>query len=207
MTRSTMLNSGLNGSSSVAAPGASPVVASLAESLGRAREVAETRRANAARLSQGVAAAKEIASQPVVTALGTSGAVAVLPPGWSGVPLVNELRAPIYSSYALQNTRAGHPLEGVALRVERVTGLQAPFRQLWLSGQTEQGYHGLVGVATAAVPVPGTGVELMGGGRGGAVAFVQTSSACWAIHVSAPEATWRSRRDDILELMSALVLP
>ena len=145
--------------------------------------------------------------EPVVAELGTSGAAVVLSPGWDGPSTANELRAPTYSSYAVTNASPEHPLVGVSLRVERVIGLQEPFRRRWLNGQTTQGYHGLQGVGAAAVPLPGVGIELAGRGRGGAVAFVQTGTAYWAVHVSAPEATWRTRRAEVIGLMRALVLP
>ena len=145
--------------------------------------------------------------KPVYAELGTSGALAVLPPGWDGPSTVNELRAPSYSSYELTNTRPGHPLLGTTLHLERVTGLQEPFRRLWLNGQTTQGYHGLDGVAAAEVPLPGVAIELAGRGRGGVLALVQTRTAYWAVHVSAPKAVWAARRAELVALLQALQLP
>ena len=182
-------------------------IAHLGESLDQARDLARSRREAAERIARAAEEARRQASQPVYAELGTSGALAVLPPGWDGPSTANELRAPSYSSYELTNTRPGHPLLGTTLHLERVTGLQEPFRRLWLNGQTPQGYHGLEGVAAAEVPLPGVAIELAGRGRGGVLALVQTRTAYWAVHVSAPEAVWASRRAELVALLQALQLP
>lgn len=138
---------------------------------------------------------------------GATGVTVTLPVGWDGPVEVEEARLPGYAHYAFSNEAAGHPLYGAVVRVERLFALSPHHMQRWQTGAVPYGYHGLRPVGPLALPVAGLGLEVRGGGRGGAVAFVRRGAAHWAVHVSAPEAVWETHRDRLLPLVAAVVLP
>ena len=125
--------------------------------------------------------------------------------GWDGPATV--AATPAGAVYRFQNDAAGHPLQGVVLRVERVDGLNALFRERWSRGLTTSGYAGMTPVGPAAAPLPGFGVEVAGDGRGGAVVFVQRGASSWAVGVSAPAAQWARQRAEVLAVLADVALP
>ncbi len=143
---------------------------------------------------------------PTVYAFGITGASVTLPAGWDREPSVAEDALPEYAVYTVANDVDGHPLAGVVLRVERVTGLNPLLRERWLHGQTMTGYHGTGPVGPAEVP-EGFGVEIAGRGVGGVVAFVQRGPVLWAVSVEAPAATWAAQRAEVAAVLAAVRLP
>jgi hypothetical protein len=145
------------------------------------------------------------ASRASAYAFASTGLRVALPPAWDGETTVDEARLPSYALYTFTSAAPGR--DGAVLRVERVVGLDALARERWRTGAVHYGYHGTRPVGPAAVPVAGLGVEVAGGGRGGAVAFVQRGPTYWALHVSAPAEVWAARRADLLAALAAIDLP
>ena len=145
-------------------------------------------------------------SQPTVEVFGTSGASALLPVGWEGPVTIAEVDLPGYALYSARNTALESPLHGAVLRVERVTGLNALYRERFAKGQTTYGYHGASPIGPAPVP-EGLGLELSGPGTGGAVSFVQRGATLWAVSVEAPALTWAERRSEVLAVLAGVRLP
>lgn len=150
-------------------------------------------------------AVPDTSASPAAYAFASTGLRVALPPVWNGETAVDEARLPNYALYTFTSDAPG--LDGATLRVERVVGLDALARERWRTGAVRYGYHGTRPVGPAALPVAGLGVEVAGGGRGGAVAFVQRGSTYWALHVSAPAEVWAVRRADLLAALAAVELP
>ncbi|PAP77852.1 hypothetical protein [Rubrivirga marina] len=150
--------------------------------------------------------ARAQAQLPHTEALGTTGAAVVLPGSWTGPVTVAEGELPDYALYTARNVNPASPLEGAVLRVERVTGLNALYRERWSKGQTTYGYHGASPVGPIAVP-EGLGLEVSGPGTGGAVAFTQRGATLWAVAVEAPAGTWATHRADVLAILASVRLP
>ena len=151
------------------------------------------------------AASDSAASRPTAYAFAATGLRVALPAGWAGTVAADEARLPAYALYTFEATAPG--LEGAVLRVEQVVGLNALERERWRTGAVRYGYHGTRPVGPAALPVAGLGVEVSGGGRGGAVAFVQRGAAYWTVHVSAPAEVWAARRAELGAALAGVALP
>ena len=187
-----------------AAPLAASVFAfgEIADSLA----VVRAERAERRRLAAEAEAEAQARRQPTVEVLGTSGASALLPGGWEGPVTISEVDLPAYALYTARNDAMDSPLHGAILRVERVTGLNALYRERFSKGQTTYGYHGSSPVGPAAAP-EGLGLELNGPGTGGAVAFVQRGATMWTVAVEAPLETWAAHRADVLAVLAGVRLP
>lgn len=135
-----------------------------------------------------------------------SGLRVTLPPGWVGASSVQE-PDPGYGLYTFQNDAPGHPLQGVALKLERVTGVNDLLRERWLRGQTPHGYHGTRPVGPGTAPVPGFAAEVEGPGVRGVSVFTQRPNGFWALQVVAPMALWAERRGEVTALLSGVHLP
>ena len=149
----------------------------------------------------------EAAAAPQVHLFGQTGLRVTLPPGWEGPVSALEAGLPDYAEYTFRNAAPGHPLEGAVLRVERISGLNALFRERFRRGQTTYGYHGAMPVGPAATPGSGFGVEVEGYGVGGATAFAEGRSGMWALSVQAPAAVWASRPGDVLAVLAGVRRP
>lgn len=134
-----------------------------------------------------------------------SGVRVTLPPGWDG-PTSSHQGDPSYSIYSFQNTAAGD-LEGAAVRLERVAGLNDLLRERWMRGQTPHGYHGTRPVGPSSVPISGFAVEVEGPGTRGVSVFTQRRDGLWALQVVAPLAVWAQRRGELTALLSSITLP
>ena len=148
--------------------------------------------------------APEAPPAPTLHAFG-DGLRVTLAPGWDGPASVRA--SPAGAVYGFQNEAPGHPLQGVAVRVERVDGLNALLRERWSRGLTASGYAGLGPVGPAAAPMPGFGVEVADAVRGGATVFAIRGASSWAVQVTAPLAVWRARRADVLAVLAGVALP
>ena len=146
-------------------------------------------------------AAPDSSASRAAFAFASTGLRVTLPPGWDGPVAADEARLPAYALYTFEDAE-----DGAVLRVERVTGLNPVERERWRTGAVRYGYHGTRPVGPAALPVAGLGVEVSGGDRGGAVAFVQRGAAYWALHVSAPAEVWASHRPGLLAALAGVAL-
>jgi hypothetical protein len=150
--------------------------------------------------------ARAQAQLPRTEALGTTGASVTLPGSWTGPITVAEGELPDYALYVARNTNFASPLHGAVLRVERVTGLNALYRERWTKGQTTYGYHGASPVGPAPVP-DGLGLEVAGPGTGGVVAFTPRGATLWAVALEVPEAAWAAHRAEALAILASVRLP
>jgi hypothetical protein len=150
--------------------------------------------------------ARAQAQLPRTETLGTTGASATLPGSWTGPVTIAEGELPNYALYVARNANLASPLHGAVLRVERVTGLNALYRERWTRGQTTYGYHGASPVGPAPIP-EGLGLEVAGPGTGGVVAFTQRGATLWAVALEVPEAAWAAHRAEALAILSGVRLP
>ena len=170
------------------------------------RERIELEQAERRREELAAYAARAEAQLPHTEALGTTGAAVTLPGSWTGPVTLVEDELPDYALYTARNVNPASPLHGAVLRVERVTGLNALYRERWTKGQTTYGYHGASPVGPATVP-EGLGLEIEGPGTGGAVAFTQRGATLWAVAVEVPAATWATHRAEALAILAGVRLP
>ncbi|WP_412063421.1 hypothetical protein [Rubrivirga sp. IMCC45206] len=164
--------------------------------------------AQRARPSPRLGLALRAATQPTVETIRELGVTVTLPPGWRGPAVPSAQNSGRYAVFTLRNAAPRHPLAGAVVRVERVVGFEGVERERWLRGQTPYRYHGSAGpVGPIAVPGHPFGVEVAGGGVRGAVVFVRTHGAIWAIGVEAPEALWARQQAALLALVNGVRLP
>lgn len=150
--------------------------------------------------------ARAEAQLPRTETLGTTGAAVTLPGSWTGPLTIVEDELPDYALYTARNANPASPLRDAVLRVERVTGLNALYRERWTKGQTTYGYHGASPVGPAPVP-EGLGLEVEGPGTGGAVAFTQRGATLWAVAIEVPAAAWATHRAEALAILAGVRLP
>ena len=137
---------------------------------------------------------------------GETGLAVELPAGWDGPSRSDESGLPAHAVYTFANTASG-PLAGATLRVERVVGLNPVEQQLWSQGRSSRGYGDARPVGPASTPLPGLGIEVASGDRGGAIVFFQRGGAFWVAKVEAPASTWAARRAEVAALLASVRVP